>query len=530
MRERPPSYRIIFNWDGTPRGYSPFPPSLDQLLDIVYAPLVETQVGALFWCVGTHETTWPSQTLPQLGDAEDNRFSSIKHLHRAASLRAMWQRGEDPNAALVARGHQLGLHVFASIRMNDNHFWSDPDRRQSPLSPAEMTAVTRPGLTQLRKDHPEWCLGAAAAPRWAATSWNMAIPEVRQHLFDYIAEACRAADWDGVELDWQRHAFHLPQEDAYRLRYTLTDLQRAVRRLANEITRERGRPFWVAVRVGATLETCHRVGYDLETWLGEDLCDLVATNANSGTDPGVEVEKYLELGKDNEIQLYPGLDSHWESGAKRLISAKPWLAAWQRGLANGFYERGAHGIYIFNWHATRDSHRPLLTTLGAPETLARTNKVYAPVYRFLRDPRELRYGAERDDRLYGELPVALYPTLTAAGPIFDIPIHDNPALEARSGHLAAVELHVEIEAWAPADRIAVKLDGRPLGPPTVRNLAAENPDDPSEVDENSWLVWSLSAECAARGDHAVEICLVERDPRMLPPLVVQHVEIHIRYR
>ena len=172
----------------------------------------------------------------------------------------------------------------------------------------------------------------------------------------------------------------------------------------------------------------------------------------------------------------------------------------------------------------------MLTTLGTPETLVRTNKVYAPVYRFLRDPRELRYGAERDDRLYGELPVALYPTLTAAGPIFTIPVHDDPTLEAQSSHIAAVELHVEIEAWAPADRITVKLDGRPLEPPTVRNLTAENPDAPSEVDENSWLVWSLSAECAARGDHAIEICLVERDPRMLPPLVVQHVEIHIRYR
>lgn len=93
-----------------------------------------------------------------------------------------------------------------------------------------------------------------------------------------------------------------------------------------------------------------------------------------------------------------------------------------------------------------------------------------------------------------------------------------------------MELHIEMESWAPADRIAVKLDGQPLEQPTARNLAAENPDDPSDVHENSWLVWPLTPERAARGDHAVEVCLVERDPRMLPPLVVQHVEIHIRYR
>ena len=117
-----------------------------------------------------------------------------------------------------------------------------------------------------------------------------------------------------------------------------------------------------------------------------------------------------------------------------------------------------------------------------------------------------------------------------SGPSFHLSVHDDPAVETRDGHLAAVELHIKIESWAPADLIAVKLDGQPLGQPAVRNLAAENPDDPSEVDENSWLVWPLTPECAARGDHAIEVCLVERDPRMIPPLVVQHVEIHIRYR
>ena len=526
MRKTPPLYKIIFNWDGTPRGYSPYPQSLEQLLDLVYAPLENTQVGAMFWCVGTHEATWPSAALPQLGDSEQHRYSRVTNLHRAQSWRAMWQRGEDPNTALVERGHQLGLDVFASIRMNDNHFWSDAERRQPPLAPDQMVETVRPGLTQLRKDHPEWCLGTGQAPRWAATSWNMAMPQVREHLFQYIAEACRAADWDGVELDWQRHAFHLPEDHAFRLRYTLTDLQRAVRQLADGIGRERGRPFYVAVRVGATLETCRRVGYDLETWLGEGLCDMVATNANSGTDPGVEVERFLELGQENKVQIYPGFDSHWESGRGRLVPARDWLAAWQRGLAKGYYERGAHGVYIFNWHATRDSHRPLLTALGATETLEATDKVYAPIYRFMRDRDEWRFGAERDDRLDGELPVTLYPTLTGCGPTFHVSVYDDLDADVRNGRLAGVELHIELAHWAPADRVAVKLDDELLGEPTVRNLAAEDRDNPADAHENSWLVWALAL---GRGEHLVEVCLVERDPRMGIPLVVEHVEIHIKY-
>ena len=122
------------------------------------------------------------------------------------------------------------------------------------------------------------------------------------------AEACKLADWDGVELDWQRHAFHLPEEDAYRLRYTLTDLQGAVRRLTDAIAEQRGRPFHVIVRVGASRETNRRVGYDLETWIEEGLCDIFVTGANSGTDPGVEVEAYVEMMRGTEVRLYPERD------------------------------------------------------------------------------------------------------------------------------------------------------------------------------------------------------------------------------
>jgi hypothetical protein len=77
----------------------------------------------------------------------------------------------------------------------------------------------------------------------------MAVPEVREHVLQWVTEACRQAEWDGVELDWQRHAFHLPAADAYRLRYTVTDLMRAIRAATDAIAGERGRPFHVAVRV-----------------------------------------------------------------------------------------------------------------------------------------------------------------------------------------------------------------------------------------------------------------------------------------
>ena len=115
----------------------------------------------------------------------------------------------------------------------------------------------------MRIEHPQWVLGEQAESDWFALSWNMAVPEVREHRFAHVKELCTLYDWDGVELDWQRHGFHLPQDEGYRLRYVITDLQRAIRRMTDALARQRGKPFYLAARVSGTLEMCRHIGYDI---------------------------------------------------------------------------------------------------------------------------------------------------------------------------------------------------------------------------------------------------------------------------
>ena len=191
--DEPPVYKIIYNWDGAPHGYSPYPQTLEQFLQKTFAPIVDTQVGALFYCVGEHEATWPSTKLEMTGDSVGRRYKSVGAFTHNENIRAMLERGENPYSATVGRGKELGIDVYVSIRMNDNHFRG--------LQLDEMADTTMSGLTQLRRDHPEWCLGPENAPPWFALSWNMAIPEVREHRLQFIREAIERADWDGVELD-----------------------------------------------------------------------------------------------------------------------------------------------------------------------------------------------------------------------------------------------------------------------------------------------------------------------------------------
>ena len=175
----------------------------------------------------------------------------MQALRHTENVWGMFERGENPFQTMVERGHELGMHVYVSMRMNDNHFYG--------TLPEDFKKNNRG--TKLRQDHPEWLLSPEDVPEQRGIgSWNMAIPEVRDHKLSYIKEACQQADWDGVELDWQRHPFHFPENHGYRLRYALTDLQKSLRQMANDISDPRGRPLYVAVRVGTPLESCRRIG------------------------------------------------------------------------------------------------------------------------------------------------------------------------------------------------------------------------------------------------------------------------------
>jgi len=383
----------------------------------------------------------------------------------------------------------------------------------------------------MRLDHPEWCLSEKHAPGWCATSWNMAIPEVRDFKLKFIEEACRIADWDGVELDWQRHAFHLPWGDEYRLRYTLTDLMRTMRDMTNKLGKERGRPFRLAVRVAATLESCNRIGYDIETWAKEGLCDIIIGGGNSGTDPGFEVERSAELCQGRDIKLYPCWDFDGRQATDRLVKGKDWRTAWFRALAQEFHSRGASGIYVFNWHGYTDTNQALFTTMGSPVTLKGTRKCYSNVHRMIPPRGSQRDYADRDDRIYGETPVELHRTLTGDGPTFQVPMYDDVPTAAKAGTLAGAELHIRMEHFSPgADVVSATLDGKDLGAYTVTNKAAQDPGNPSDVDENSWLVWKLDPKLLAVGTREVQVKLVKRDERITPPLTISHVDIWVDYK
>ncbi len=512
---KPPTYNIIYNWDGAPHGYSELPQSMDAFLEKVYAPMENTQVGAHFWCIGEHAARWNSEVLELLGDVHGRRYENAQTFTFTENIRRMLERGEDPQEALIERGHEMGLHVYASIRMNDNHF--------NGAQIGDLDKLHHTELTRMRMEHPEWVLGDQTS-EWFALSWNFAVPEVREHRFAHIKEICEKYDWDGVELDWQRHAFHLPQHDAYRLRYVLTDLQRAVRNMTNDLAERRGRPFFLTTRVAGTLEMCRSIGYDLPTWIGEDLMDIVTPGGGAATDPSLDVAAFVSLCGDKDIAVYPGFDGGLPDPFVGPEDVRTKDLKRTRAIANRYHKSGADGIYVFNWHADRNLRRELLSEIGMAETLRRKDKIYAATHRIIQ--REGNWhGAYRIDRTLGEVPVALKPTRTGEGPTITLDIADDVCAEGATG----IELRLRLDQWVTGDTVKVYWDGNELNNRAIRYCMINDPHGVSDVSGAVWQSYLLTPDEVPSGSHTVKSILQTRNPQLACDMVLTDVELVIAY-
>ena len=539
-----PSYGIIYNWDGAPHGFSEYPQSMEAFLDKMYAPMRDTQVGAHFWCMEQHQARWKSKVLEVTGDVYGRHYESVSAFTSIENVRAMLERGEDPQEAAIIRGRELGMHVYASVRMNDNHF--------NGAKPEDMPQMRDTALTQMRIDHPEWLLGDRTT-EWFALSWDFTVPEVREHRYRHIEELCTLYDWDGVELDWLRHAFHLPEDYAYRMRYILTDLQRVVRRMTNELGEKRGRPFYVAARVSANLDTCRRIGFDIPTWVDEGLVDILIPSGMSDTDPSIDVQGFVELCRGTDTAVYPGLDTQERFPGHAADSRGPQGGPpahmprsapasedhytkdkmLNRAMAARYHEDGADGIYIFNWYSDGETRRELLNQIGSPDTLRRKDKIFATTHRYLvkAGAESTWYGAFHNDRVWGEVPVALKRTLTGDGPTVTLDVVDDLAANAPR----EVELRIRLEEWMKGDVVRVLWDGAERDDmqsgyhPAHDNYANPFASPVSDVSDAVWLTCRLDPSKVSKGLHAVKVVLVQRHPQVDSDVVLTDVEVAVKY-
>lgn len=241
-----------------------------------------------------------------------------------------------------------------------------------------------------------------------------------------------------------------------------------------------------------------------------------------------------------------------------------------RALAMRYLSSGADGIYVYNWHqgarfnwlgaiccSTFTPFTPvllyytqyflqllgdhfsftgcqaLLNEVGAVDTLRFKDKVYPAAQRVVKKEGAWR-GAFDVDRLWGEVPVALLPTMTGRGPIITLDLGDEGLL-APEAPACTVQLRLRLTEWTgpSLDEIALWWDGEAL--PTGRIVPGSNGGSGSgpvplhhidmAASTVAWHVWTLTPAQVTAGKHRCEVALVKRNPQVVSQITLTDCEV-----
>lgn len=489
--------QLIYNNDGCDVFFTRLS-SPEDFLSQRIVPALDTQVDSVFFC--TQVTTLYShdtQVAERLDDLVDSIHSTHEHaINGRDNMRMLRAAGKDSLELVIEQCSEAGLEVFWSHRVNDIH---------DSMPSCEHL------LSRWKRDHPEYLMGRPedahnhpmSDPRFWWSTLDFEKPAVVDYLCRITEEICQRYDVDGIEMDYFRMPMffrpNLANDDASDDQVEiLTGFQRRIRQAAYEQGTRRGRPILVAARVPMTIERCRHVGIDIETWVDENLFDILNTEA--GYVPfTMPTRELVNLGQKHGVPVYPTIS---DSG---MVPPHNTDAHW-RAVAANIWHAGADGVYLFNTFPGTPGH-PHFTQLGDPDKLARMSKIFiidnVPV-----TDGDIKQGIEQP-----YIPIEL----DSAGNVCELilPVGDDIAGAAKFGRLENASLHIRFTGRDSEDTISVRLNG---------DLVNHAQDD------GEWVVYRVDPSLYRHGDNTIECRVTSRGDAAKEPVAVASVELHVDYR
>ncbi|MGV8135652.1 MAG: hypothetical protein AB2L20_10590 [Mangrovibacterium sp.] len=276
--------------------------------------------------------------------------------------------GTDPLEVTGKYARENGFEFFWSNRVNDTH-----DSGHRPDKPYER-------WSKLKTAHPEYLFGSPGESlphgRWSSVDFNR--PEIRDLCVQYYTEVCENYDVDGIELDFFRHLYLFKEVARGAVATTrqlamLTDMLTQIREMTERVGMKKGKPILVLVRIPDSIDYGRGVGIDIETWMREDLVDIVV---GSGYFRLNFWDYLVAMGHQYGVKVYAGLSE------PRVQNVHPGLVRLQnpvyRARAFAAWQDGVDGIYVFNEYNTRSRY---LREIGSARKLEDKNNLYFVTYR-----------------------------------------------------------------------------------------------------------------------------------------------------
>ena len=512
--------RFFYHNDASFLLYCAPPLTEDEFVYEAVGRYLHTQVDALvhhMYAFGDATPLWPTE-VPEGKPLDNKQVGFVSEWRQQEIMRRLWKQGIDPWEKVVKTTKDAGLEYWVAARFNDGH----SDRY---LWKSEFTV-----------NHPEYELGdKSASPHYSQTSMsgggNFAIPEVRAHRLALAEEVCTKYDADGFEWDFTRHpGHHCPDmEDA---RDILTAYMREARAMLNRIGDARGRPMGFGLRIPGTIEKCHGIGLEIETWIGEGLVDFVSPTPYWDTVTELPFEEFIDLAKGTDCRV---LGCTSEQVGPNIHPVPP-RGALRAGALNA-WQQGVDGIYLFNFHHQtihQVDDTQLLSELGDPWTLAFRDKLYVvsgthenvKVY----PPRPFHTGNDY------QLPRALTEGATET---IRFRVADDLARGAERGVLEKVELRINLVSMTSEDAFEFRLNGKPLPADPVLDMQWNYNLGPlhNAYQGHYILVYDLTpatrasaGEWVRQGVNEMQAILKKRNPAIRTEFVLHDIELEINYR
>ena len=193
-------YGVAANDDGASLWqYRQVPLSAERFLRAA----VDRMAGADLLCWGVGNTRfWYGSNVTEDLDTGQQVFPTVQEWMAHTTLRSLRASGQEPLALVCGRCHRHGMHLYASLRMNDGHFSFPPPADQpAPGAPDfgvphpdqlwnhQRGAQASPLTSEFWRRHPEYRIGE----NWPGSAFSA-------DLLDYAHAEVRAW-WLGVITD-----------------------------------------------------------------------------------------------------------------------------------------------------------------------------------------------------------------------------------------------------------------------------------------------------------------------------------------
>lgn len=296
-----------------------------------------TQVTTIFYCTGVFN----SYTHTSSGET-DTRKRDWSYLLKEYT-------GRDSLETMIDYGDANNLDVFWSMRMNDTHDYAYEENQLDSWKQANLDKLVSRKYDSFSMNYGKF--------RWSSVDYTH--NESRQKVYDILKDTVSRYDIDGIELDFTRFPIYFKEvtdgTDVYPENIErMNDLMRMIRALTDMYSVEKNKPLLISIYVPDSIAFCRAIGLDIETWLEENLADMVTVGYDNARFQtwSESVAQYAKYG----VPVYAGFDElAFESG---YDIGKEAAIAWSEDVK---------GVYLYNlWYSS--SKKYLFNTIGKKST------------------------------------------------------------------------------------------------------------------------------------------------------------------